>query len=119
MLNVSGSAAILAACFDPYRVAKGKKAMARNSDESRDPIKERPLRNPGQSLEKQIDDFVSDGPMAWVVVISISVAYVGMEWFRWLFNDQLRPLTYTFCGLGIVLFAFWRIRVAIADIQNL
>jgi len=51
------------------------------------PLKDRPLRNPGQSLDVQIDDLTAD-MLAPILMATMFVALSAMEWFRWLLAPE-------------------------------
>jgi hypothetical protein len=71
------------------------------------PLKDAPLRNPGQSLDTEIDDLRLDmlGPLLLaVMLIGISV----MEWFRWYHDDPPHPILYSFVAVGGAIYAAFR-----------
>jgi hypothetical protein len=82
------------------------------------PLKDRPLRNPGQSLDVQIDDLTTDmlGP---ILMATMLVTLSAMEWFRWYRDDRPHPLLFSLlAGLG-VLYAIFRTRRSWKRLQSL
>src|ERR1044071_1750103 len=75
----------------------------------RSPLKDRPLRNPGQSLDEQIQDFIYDH-MLWPVLSALFFVLVaGLEWFRYLRTIPPSPGLYTVGAAAIVGFAAYRV----------
>ncbi len=62
--------------------------------EKRDPIKKAPLRDPGQSLREQFDDFVVTRVGAWLVAACVAVIFVVVEWYRWAVSAPYAPVLY-------------------------
>jgi hypothetical protein len=82
------------------------------------PLKDAPLRNPGQSLDAEIDDLRLDmlGPLLLaVMLIAISV----MEWFRWYRNDPPHPVLYSIVALGGTIYAAFRTSQLWKRLRNL
>ena len=82
------------------------------------PLKDRPLRNPGQTLDGQIDDLTTDmlGP---ILMATMFVALSAMEWFRWYRDDRPHPVLFSLlAGLGI-LYAIFRTRRSWTRLQSL
>ena len=51
--------------------------------EKRSPLKDRPLRNPGQSLDEQRHDLVNDS-MLWPMVFAVTmILFAAWEWLRY------------------------------------
>src|SRR5688500_7598472 len=93
--------------------------VARKTSRSRDPIDKRPMRNPGQSLAEKIDEVLNERAMAWVVVMSMAITFIFMEWLRWLFNDEIRPVCYSVCGVAVIFIEIWRIYVSLLQLRDL
>ena len=82
------------------------------SDYKRSPIKDRPLRKPGQSLEEQLDELASDKITQPMVIALLLVVLAGVEWSRYYFPQNPSPKLYTFgalVGVGYVAFQIWRV----------
>jgi hypothetical protein len=75
----------------------------------RSPLKDRPLRNPGQSLDEQIQDVAHDY-MLWPALSALFfVLLAALEWVRYLRTIPPSPGLYTFGAVAIVGFAAYRI----------
>lgn len=74
----------------------------------RSPLKDKPLRNPGQSVREQRLDFAYD--KVWVpAVMAFLLLYVaGTDWFRYFFPLKSIPWFTTLMALGAVGYAVWQ-----------
>jgi hypothetical protein len=77
----------------------------------RSPLKDRPLRNPGQSLDEQIQDLTYDY-MLWPMLFALFFVLVAaLEWFRYFRPQSPSPLMYTVvavAGLGFATYRLYR-----------
>jgi len=77
----------------------------------RSPIKDKPLRNPGQSLDEQWNDLVYDKIFAPIVMALFLVLFAGLEWWRYFFPQQSSPVlgsAIALLGIGYATLRFWR-----------
>jgi hypothetical protein len=83
------------------------------------PIKDKPLRNPGESLDGQIQDIVFDkaGPYIFTGVFVWTFALV--EWVRWFFESPPAPVFYTIGALLVSAFAAFKVRQARKKLHSL
>jgi len=86
--------------------------MQRKTADKSDPIKKAPLHDPGQSLREQLDDYLNDHIMVWVIVGLTAVAVAGIEWYRWLFNLKISPVLVSVISAIVVLYVVWRVHRA-------
>jgi len=83
------------------------------SKNKRSPLKSKPLRNPGQSLDEQIHDLIYDyalGPLVFAVVL---VLLAVLEWVKYYRSVPPAPILYSFVampGIGYALFRFFRVK---------
>jgi hypothetical protein len=91
-----------------------------SKDESRSPLKDRPLRNPGQSLDERLDSLLNDDLMVLVLVPLILWLLAGLEWFaRWRGLPRM-PGVYASMALiatCYVGFRFWRAKEQIRRLK--
>ncbi|MDP1732762.1 MAG: nuclease-related domain-containing protein [Sulfuritalea sp.] len=74
---------------------------------NRSPLKEKPLRNPGQSVRRALMDIVFDKLMAPLLLVTVAIAVVVMEWIRYFFPLKAMPWLPTALGLAALgYFAF-------------
>ena len=59
------------------------------------PLKDNPLRNPGETLDKQIDELVNDKASTYIVLVVVSGVLAMMEWWRWFMELPPTPFTYS------------------------
>ena len=75
----------------------------------RSPLKDPPLRNPGQSLDERIYDLTYDYVVWPVLFASFLVILAGLEWFRYLRTIPPSPAIYS-VGASLALgFAIYRV----------
>jgi hypothetical protein len=81
--------------------------------DKRSPPKAKPLRNPGQSLDEQIHDLISDyalGPLVFALFLGFITA---LEWLKYYQSLPPAPFLYSFVALvavGSAVFRFFRVR---------
>jgi hypothetical protein len=83
------------------------------------PIKDEPLRVPGQSLQKKIDELVWEKAFFWIIISLVSMAVAGMEWFRWLFRLPPAPVPTSLIALLVVAISAWRIIRLLPAVRNM
>lgn len=87
--------------------------------EKRSPLKDRPLRVPGQSVEEERDRVITDGVQQWLFMALFLVVMAALEWYRYFVNLKPSPVLYTALAIGMCGFAAWRIRGALPKIRAL
>src|SRR5690349_19551680 len=85
---------------------------------STSPLKDAPLRNPGQSLDAKIDDLRLDMVQPFLVATML-VALSAMEWLRWYRNDPPHPILFSFLAIGGIAYAVIRIRQYLVRLRSL
>lgn len=83
------------------------------SQKSRSPLKDKPLRLPGQSLQEQRQDLWDDKFLPSYLVAVLFAIMAALEWFRYFRSDPPRPVLMTaVAGIAItfVLCRFFRLR---------
>ena len=78
--------------------------------ERKSPLTARPLRNPGQSLDEEIEKIISERVLIYFISAGFAVYVAWMEWFRWLRPQKTSPIAFTifailvcsYCGIKIV-----------------
>ncbi|MEM1291364.1 MAG: nuclease-related domain-containing protein [Cyanobacteria bacterium P01_H01_bin.162] len=79
----------------------------------RSPLTDHPLRNPGQSLDEEIDRLVNDEGSVWIALFSLCFALPAMEWWRWFRDYEPNPIVMSIVVLPLMavsLFKLLRIR---------
>lgn len=77
---------------------------------TKSPLKDNPLRNPGQSLDEEINRLVDDQMSIWITFVVFSVVLAALEWWRWYTNPPFAPWPYTFLALAVVTVGTWKLR---------
>ena len=65
------------------------------SGTTRSPLRDDPLRLPGQSADEQIRDLIYTQITERIFFVGIVLLVTGMEWFRWAFQTPVSPHAYT------------------------
>src|SRR3989338_4487916 len=87
--------------------------MDKKPSETKSPLKDSPLRNPGQSVEEQRNDLLYDKVLAPALMAMMLVILAGVEWWRYFFPFPAAPHLYTVVaavGIGYVVFGIARAR---------
>lgn len=87
--------------------------------QTKSPLTAKPLRNPGESLEKQIEDVKWDEGLIHVLLALIAVQLAALEWYRWYKALPPMPWVFTFLALCISIFAALKLKKAITKIKSL
>ena len=88
--------------------------------DKRSPLKDNPLRNPGQSLDEQIRDLVFDyalGPLTFALII---VLLTGFEWLIYYRVAPPAPFHFSVVAVvavGYAAFRFFRLRSRLRDLR--
>lgn len=72
------------------------------------PIKQKPLRLPGQSIDEQIDELLEGKAMMYIFVTVFVVVLAIMEWFRWYREIPYTPKIYTAVAIAIASFSLYK-----------
>ena len=76
---------------------------------TRSPIKDKPLRLPGQSLQEERAGLWDDKLEPWLILTLFFVMLAFWEWLRFFFPTRVSPWFYTFVAMCAVAFASWRV----------
>jgi hypothetical protein len=89
--------------------------------EKRSPLKDKPLRNPGQSLEQRRDDLLLDKVLQPMMLALVMIGFAGIEWWHY-FNPSTRnPFVATTAAivlLGYATFRIWRTRPELKQLRQ-
>ena len=83
------------------------------------PLKRKPLRNPGDSVEEEIQKVVWEQGFAYYIYAAFLVVLAGLEWFRWFRPVAPNPWPYSVFALAAVAFATYKLRNASRKVKNL
>jgi len=85
---------------------------------STSPLKDPPLRNPGQSLDAEIDDLRLDMLQPFLVATML-VALSAMEWLRSYRNDPPHPIFFSLLAIGGIAYAVIRTQRYLVRLRRL
>jgi hypothetical protein len=90
------------------------------SELSRSPLKAKPLRLPGQSVQEAIDDLLWREIAPYLAIAVLMLIVAGMEWLAILWHLPRQPLLYT--GLAVIASALtawkvWRVRARVQQLK--
>ena len=77
---------------------------------SRSPLTSPPLRNPGQSIDEEMERIFGDEIGSHIVVIMMAVAFAAVEWLRSWLDSPYQPVAVTLIVVVAVLYSVFRIR---------
>jgi hypothetical protein len=84
----------------------------------RSPLKDRPLRNPGQSLDEQIRDLVSDYALGPGVFALFMVLVTALEWLKYYHPLPPKPWLYSSVAAPSLCYAVWRFFRVRSEVKN-
>lgn len=83
------------------------------------PLKDSPLRNPGESLDNEIDKLVNDKAINYIVVMVMSVVFALIEWWKSITNTPPSPIEYTLVAAVIVPFCLYKLFIITKKLKKL
>jgi len=86
---------------------------------SRSPLKDKPLRNPGQSLDNDIQKIIDDQAMAPVAAVLGVWMVAFVEWMGVWIDLPRRPWIYTLVALAGTTWLIWRVTRVRASVRRL
>lgn len=76
--------------------------------ERKSPIKDKPLRLPGQSLEEERRKLIEDKLETPFILAAVFVVIAILEWWRYFWSQPPNPIVFTLFAVLLAIFAFWR-----------
>ncbi len=73
------------------------------------PLKDKPLRNPGQSLDEELQRIGDEEVNTWVAMFLIPLIFAGYEGWRWFSDSPPRPLETLIFAIPTSGYAFFRL----------
>jgi hypothetical protein len=92
--------------------------MPNKKTATRDPIRDKPLRDPGQGLREYMQDRYLDTVLPWLLIVVLAFTLAAMEWVRWMTNSPYTPITWSVMAIVAAVLAVWRCRLAIQDLTR-
>lgn len=91
----------------------------KTNSKKRSPLKNKPLRYAGKSIDEQIDKLRTDNVEPYFFIIFFSIAIAGYEWMRFYINSPPSPIMMTFIALLVILFSYYKIRKILRKVKQL
>jgi hypothetical protein len=85
----------------------------------RSPLRQRPLRNPGQSIDEYMHDVLYDRALLPMIIALIVVVLAGLEWWRWLAASPPQPWILSVTAALSVAFAARRLLIVRRELRSL
>lgn len=86
---------------------------------SRSPLTRAPLRNPGQSVQDEIDRLFLESVVPWIFVVVFAPIWALVEWWRYVTKAPPSPVLVTAAAIGAAGLAAWRIYRIRPEFQRL
>jgi hypothetical protein len=83
------------------------------------PLKAKPLRLPGESVDKEIDHWVNDKTLGPFFGAGSFCIVAFFEWYGYLTHAPRQPRVFTVIAVAALLFAGWRFRVIRKQVRQL
>jgi hypothetical protein len=99
----------------------GGNMMNKGKKETRSPIKaeEKPLRNPGESLEQELNRLFDEEIFPYTILVVLMIFYVIYEWLRWILNPPPQPVVVTLLAALVIIFSIFKVHGFRKQVQNL
>ncbi len=85
----------------------------------RSPIKEKVLRNPGQSLDEERQRILDEEISSYFWAAIVFILFTGVEWYRWWRDYPYQPVPYTIFTFAALAFVAYRLRKSIGKLRTL
>jgi hypothetical protein len=86
---------------------------------SQSPLKAKPLRVPGESLDKEIDRWVIDTALGYCIAAALLCALAAMEWVGYFTHAPRKPILFSIVAAVAVAVGVWRIWGVRAQVRRL
>lgn len=87
--------------------------------ETRSPLKHKPLRNPGESLEEERQRLIEDKVMPPFLTVLVFIVFALWEWWRWFTKSPPQPVLMTLIAILAVAFCAYRIVKVVPQLRSL
>jgi hypothetical protein len=76
---------------------------------TRSPLKKKPLRNPGESIQREMENLLDSEVLPQFIAAFMIVAFAVYEWIRWLGDAPPRPILITILALGYIAYTAYKV----------
>lgn len=85
----------------------------------RSPLKNPPLRNPGETLQKEFDETLNDTAFPYILIFVLFPVLAITEWLRHFFSPSPHPVVITIIALPAMGFSWWKLSKIKKQLQNI
>ncbi len=89
------------------------------SPPKKDPIKQRPLSQPGDSAYDRLQSVLVEKVLLWVFSVAVFGVAALVQWSTWWTQTLAPPYAMTVIAVGVGVVAAFRIRTALREVRNL
>ena len=88
-------------------------------DRKTSPLKAKPLRQAGQSVQEQIDKIIDEKVLIYIFVPILLISFAVMEWIR--FKQQTPPSPYliTLTAIVVTIYCIYKVKKLLKDVKAL
>lgn len=83
------------------------------------PLKDKPLRQAGQSVQEQINDFFDDKVMPYLLIPLFLIVLAGLGWFRYFHPSKPQPIAITVIAVISLIYCLYKIISIRQELLNL
>lgn len=83
------------------------------------PLKSKPLRHAGQSLDEEIEKSISEYILMHLFAIALFLYVIIMEWYRWYMQSPPTPKTMTILLLPFIVYSLYKLIKEVKKIRSL
>lgn len=83
------------------------------------PLKGKPLRNPGDSVQKELDDFLLDKVFPYILLPIMFLVMASIDWYRYFTQIPVNPWHFTVLGLILIPLAVYKVLKALPIARNM
>lgn len=81
-------------------------------EENKSPLKNRPLRNPGQSLDDEIQNFIEELLFSYLLLPCLLILFSIYDWLYWYELVKLpNPISFTVLSIAITIYCFIKLSI--------
>lgn len=88
-------------------------------DAKKSPLKDKPLRQAGQSVQEELDNILDEKIFSHAIVLLFLIILTALEWHRWTLNILPNPFILTLITIPLGLFFVFRIVSLRHTVRNL
>lgn len=89
------------------------------AENTRSPLKDKPLRLPGQSIAEERENLIEDAVGQPLTLALFIVLLAALEWWRFYTESKPNPIVFTLAAVVVVLYAALRVWRVIPKLRNL